>query len=140
MSFRQRTHNCGVLQPTDAGREVVLNGWSHRVRDLGGLFFVDLRDRTGLVQVLLDPQTFENLQEIRSESCISVTGLVRLRAEETRNPKMSTGDVEVVASSFEILGPAKALPFPVSDEDQMATVNEGGSASSTGILTCVVRA
>jgi aspartyl-tRNA synthetase len=112
------------LRPADARRQVTLNGWAHRVRDLGGLFFVDLRDRSGMVQVLFDPQSLTGLQDIRSETCLSVTGAVRMRSEETRNPKMATGDVEVEAASFEILGPAKALPFPLSDEDQMATVNE----------------
>ena len=124
MSFQQRTHGCGVLGAGHSGQEIVLNGWTHRVRDLGGLFFVDLRDRSGIVQVLLDPQAFDNLQDIRSECCLSIAGVVRLRSTDTRNPKMTTGDVEVVASSVEILGPAKPLPFPVSDEDQMGAVNE----------------
>ena len=124
MSFPQRTSDCGVLRSTDAGRQVTLNGWAHRVRDLGGLFFVDIRDRTGLVQVLFDPQTLTGLQEIRSETCLSVTGVVRMRSEDTRNAKMATGEVEIEAASFEVLGPAKALPFPVSDEEQMGSVNE----------------
>jgi aspartyl-tRNA synthetase len=101
-----------------------LNGWAHKVRDLGGLFFVDLRDRTGLCQVLLDPAKFPNLTVIKPETALSVTGLVEERAEGTHNPKMATGDVEVAASSFEVLGPSKTLPFPISDEEQMSSVNE----------------
>jgi aspartyl-tRNA synthetase len=104
--------------------QITLNGWAHRVRDLGGLFFVDLRDRTGLLQLFFNPQTIEGLADIKSETCLSVTGTVRVRSEDTKNPNMQTGDIEVVVESFEILGSAKALPFPLSDESQMANVNE----------------
>jgi aspartyl-tRNA synthetase len=124
MSFVQRTRFCGDLRSEDAGKQVVLNGWAHKVRDLGGLFFVDLRDRTGLIQLIFDPNTTRGLTEIRNESCLSVSGEVRMRAENTRNPNMATGDVEIVVSSYNILSPSKPLPFPVSDEEQMATVNE----------------
>ncbi|AIE86742.1 aspartate--tRNA ligase [Fimbriimonas ginsengisoli] len=124
MGFVQRTKTCGELRAAHAGEQVSLNGWAHRVRDLGGVLFVDLRDRTGLVQLTLDPNLFPNRNEIRSESCLSVTGEVRERAEGTKNPRMSTGDIEVIVTSYSILGPAKPLPFPVSDEDQMQSVNE----------------
>ncbi|HRK21587.1 MAG TPA: OB-fold nucleic acid binding domain-containing protein, partial [Fimbriimonadaceae bacterium] len=124
MSFAQRTHDCGAPRLENVGQTVTLNGWAHKVRDLGGLFFVDLRDRTGLCQVLLDPATFSNLNEIKPETALSVTGLVHARSQETRNPKMATGDVDVIATSYAILGPSRALPFPISDEDQMASVNE----------------
>lgn len=115
---------CGELRVEHAGEQVCLNGWAHRVRDLGGVLFVDLRDRTGLVQLLFDPSQFPNRNEIRSESCLSISGEIRERAESTKNPKMPTGAIEVVVTSYEILGPSKPLPFPVSDEDQMASVNE----------------
>ena len=124
MSFAQRTHDCGAMRLSDVGAGVVLNGWAHKVRDLGGLFFVDLRDRTGLIQILLDPATFPNLTEIKAESALSVSGKVRPRSPETKNPRLPTGEVEVVAEHFEILGAAKPLPFPISDEEQMSSVNE----------------
>jgi aspartyl-tRNA synthetase len=124
MSFPQRTHGCGELRPEHDGLPVVLNGWAHRVRDLGGLFFVDLRDRSGIVQAIFDPTVFSNLGDIRAETCLALSGAIRLRSKETVNPKMPTGEVELVVSSYEVLGPAKTLPFPVSDEDQMALVNE----------------
>ena len=124
MSFAQRTHDCGALRLSDVGAGVILNGWAHKVRDLGGLFFVDLRDRTGLTQVLLDPSVFPNLTEIKPESALSVSGKVRARSPETKNPRLPTGEIEVVAENFEILGPAKPLPFPISDEEQMGLVNE----------------
>lgn len=124
MSFVQRTRTCGELRVEDAGTQVTLNGWAHRVRDLGGVMFVDLRDRTGLVQLTLDPGTFPNGIDIRNEACVSVTGDVRERAEGTKNPNMATGDIELVVSGFTVLGAAKPLPFPVSDETAMQNVNE----------------
>jgi aspartyl-tRNA synthetase len=124
MGFVQRTKTCGELRAEHAGQQVCLNGWAHKVRDLGGVVFVDLRDRTGLVQLTLDPSLLPNTGAIRSESCLSVTGEVRVRAEGTKNPKMATGDIEVVVTSYSILGASKPLPFPLSDEDQMESVNE----------------
>lgn len=115
---------CGELRASDVGRQVALNGWAHRVRDLGGLFFVDLRDRSGLVQLIFDPTRFPNLSELRSETCLAVSGEVQGRAEATRNPKMPTGDIEIVVSGFTVLSPARPLPFPISDEEQMQNVNE----------------
>lgn len=124
MGFVQRTKTCGELRVAHAGQQVCLNGWAHKVRDLGGVVFIDLRDRTGLVQLTIDPGSLPNVVQIRPESCLSITGEIRERAEATKNPKMSTGDIEVVVTSFSVLGPAKALPFPLSDEDQMESVNE----------------
>ncbi|HRI43659.1 MAG TPA: aspartate--tRNA ligase [Fimbriimonadaceae bacterium] len=124
MSFAQRTHGCGEPRASHAGEQVILNGWAHRVRDLGGVCFVDLRDRSGIVQLVFDPSRFQNLAEIRSESCLSVTGTVRLRDPDTKNPAMPTGEVEIVVTGYNVLGPAKTLPFPVSDEEQMTSVNE----------------
>lgn len=124
MGFIKRTKQCGELRIGNAGEQVTLNGWAHRVRDLGGVLFVDLRDRTGLVQLTFDPNLFPNRAEIRAETCLSVTGEVRERAEGTKNPRMSTGEIEVIVSSYSVLGPAKPLPFPVSDEEQMQSVNE----------------
>jgi len=124
MSFLQRTHNCGEIRAEHSGQTANLNGWAHRIRDLGGLYFVDMRDRTGLVQLFIDPAEFKNLQEIRSEACLSVTGEVRMRSEVTRNQKMATGDVEIIVTSYSVLSASKPLPFPLSDEDQMESVNE----------------
>lgn len=124
MGFVQRTFSCGDLRVAQSGQQVSLNGWAHRVRDLGGVLFVDLRDRSGLVQLTFDPNLFPNRSEIRNETCLSVTGEIREREESTKNPKMATGDIEVIVSSYSVLGPAKPLPFPVSDEEQMQTVNE----------------
>jgi aspartyl-tRNA synthetase len=124
MSFVQRTHSCGELRSGHSGEQVSLNGWAHKVRDLGGLLFIDLRDRTGIVQIMLDPALFPNRAEIRNETCLSITGEVTMRAEETRNPRMATGDVEVQVTAYSVLGPAKPLPFPVSDEEQMVSVSE----------------
>lgn len=124
MNFKQRTHTCGALRLADVGQTVTLNGWAHRIRDLGGLYFIDLRDRTGLVQLLFNPSDHDKLSELRSECCISATGIVKARSEATRNANIPTGDIEIEVTEFEILGPAKPIPFPVSDEDQMAGVNE----------------
>ena len=124
MKFDQRTHTCGTLSSSDSEQMVTLNGWIHRVRDLGGLFFADVRDRTGIVQLFFSTELFENLTDLRPEACISVTGIVKLRSPSTRNPKMPTGDIEVIVSRFQLLGSSKPLPFPVSDEEQMITVNE----------------
>lgn len=124
MSFAQRTHGCGEPRLSHVGQKVTLNGWAHRIRDLGGLCFIDLRDRTGIVQLNIDPAKFPGYSDIRTETCLSVTGTVFERDEVNKNPKMPTGDVDVVVESYEILGPSKPLPFPLSDEDQMASVNE----------------
>lgn len=85
---------------------------------------MDVRDRTGIVQAVFDPAKFPDVTVIRSEFCLSVSGELRLRSPETVNPKMPTGEVEIVASSYQVLGPAKTLPFPVSDEEQMEAVSE----------------
>ncbi|MBX3120218.1 MAG: aspartate--tRNA ligase [Fimbriimonadaceae bacterium] len=124
MSFLQRTHSCGTLRPEHDGSQVVLNGWVHRIRDLGGLYFIDLRDRTGLIQLFLDPQKFPKLAEIKTEFCLSVQGEVRMRSEETKNPRMATGEIEVLVSGYQVLSVSKLLPFPISDEEQMKNVNE----------------
>src|SRR5579885_2483760 len=98
MGFVQRSVMCGELRLADVGTQVVLNGWAHKVRDLGGLFFVDMRDRSGLIQLNFDPARFPNLNEIKSETCLAVSGEVVARQEAVRNPKMETGDVEVLVS------------------------------------------
>ncbi len=121
MHLAQRTVFCGEISPEIVGETVTVNGWAHKVRDLGGLIFVDVRDRSGIVQVVFP----ENEKvDLRPESCVSVTGLVRARDAANVNPKMPTGTVEVYASAHQVLNPAGTLPFPVGDEDQMLKVNE----------------
>ena len=124
MTFKQRTHNCGDIRLSHKASEVVLNGWIHRVRDLGGLWFADVRDRTGLVQVFLDPEKFPNRSEIRNECVAEFTGIVAERSDKNKNPDSPTGDIEIIVSDYQILSASKPLPFPVSDEAQMESVSE----------------
>jgi len=125
----RRTLYCGNLLEQHVGQSVVLEGWINRRRDLGGLIFVDLRDREGIVQVIINPgsASFGEASKLRSEWVVRVEGLVRGRPAEQVNPKIATGRVEVVAESLEILSEAKTPPFPIDsawrgEEDQM--VNE----------------
>lgn len=121
-----RTHTAGELRTEHAEQGVTLAGWVHRRRDHGGLIFVDLRDREGIVQVVFNPDTtqdgaFEIAEEIRSEDVIQVHGTVYRRPEEMINPDLATGAVEVVATDAKILNPAKTTPFVIRDE---VTVSE----------------
>jgi aspartyl-tRNA synthetase len=114
----KRTHHCGSLRESDAGHEVGLMGWVQTRRDLGGLIFVDLRDRSGIIQVVFNsehPEAFEKAEEIRSEYVIAVKGKVFKRPQENVNPKIPTGYVEVVGERLEILSKAKTPPFPIED-------------------------
>jgi aspartyl-tRNA synthetase len=114
-----RTHTCGALRPTDVGSDVVLLGWVHRVRDLGGLLFLDVRDRAGITQVVFDNDDdalMNKAKRLRSEFVIGVAGQVRQRSADTANPKLATGDVEVLVRQLTILNEAKTPPFPVADE------------------------
>src|SRR5205823_8237775 len=114
-----RTQTCGALRAADAGAEVHLGGWVHRKRDLGELVFVDLRDRTGLVQISFDPR-FTPLETVKlaatlgPESVVLVEGEVVARPTEMRNSELATGDVEVRAKSLSIVGPATAPAIPVA--------------------------
>jgi len=121
MSFQQRTINCGEPRASHAGQTVTINGWAHKVRDLGGLLFVDVRDRTGLLQVIFPENT---KAEIRSETCLSITGTIAPRDASNVNPNQPTGEVELRVTDFEILNQAAVLPFPLSDEKSMERVNE----------------
>jgi len=114
-----RTHTCGALRPADVGAGVVLLGWVHRVRDLGGLLFIDVRDREGITQIVFDNDDAAQMakaKRLRSEYVIGVTGLARRRSAETINPKLDTGEVEVVVRQLAILNEAKTPPFPIADE------------------------
>jgi aspartyl-tRNA synthetase len=125
----KRTHNCNELRPGDAGKDVVLSGWVHSRRDLGGLIFIDIRDREGRTQTVFDPslvsaETFDKAASLRSESVVSVAGKVRLRPEGTTNPKIPTGEIEVVASDLVIHNLADVLPFQIDDPEAAAKVSE----------------
>jgi aspartyl-tRNA synthetase len=114
-----RTHHCGALRPADVGADVTLLGWVHRVRDLGGLLFVDVRDRGGVTQVVVDNDdeaVMAKAKRLRSEYVIGVRGRVRRRSADTVNPKLPTGEVEVVVRELTVLNEAKTPPFPVADE------------------------
>lgn len=119
MSNLKRNHYCGTLAKADNEKEVVLCGWVAKRRDHGGLIFIDLRDRSGIVQVVVDPdhagEDFAKAEAIRSEYVIKVHGVVRLRSEETINPNLATGEVEVVAKELEVLNSAKTPPFYIQD-------------------------
>ncbi|MCC7021703.1 MAG: aspartate--tRNA ligase [Thermomicrobiales bacterium] len=109
---------CGSLRIDDVGKEVVLRGWVNRRRDLGGLIFIDLRDRYGMTQVVFNPEiaakAHEIASDVRSEYVLQISGVVRERPEGTRNPKLATGDIEVEAHEIEILNTAKTPPFEIS--------------------------
>lgn len=115
----QRTRTCGELGPCDAGQTVVLNGWVQRRRDHGGLIFVDLRDRSGIVQVVFSPEqseeAFHIAEQVRNEYVLAVRGTVRRRPEGTANPKLSTGEIEVVAETIWVLNQAKTPPFYIEE-------------------------
>jgi aspartyl-tRNA synthetase len=115
---RYRSHTCGALRADDIGQGVRLSGWVHRVRDHGGLLFIDLRDHYGLTQVVADPDSpaFKMAETVRSEWVIRVDGKVRARPEGTANAELPTGEVEVFASEIEVLSAAKELPVPVAGE------------------------
>ncbi len=117
-----KTHTCGELKPSHVGQIVTLAGWVHRRRDHGGVVFIDLRDRFGLTQVVVNPdlpkETLDLVSNVRSEWVLQIEGVVEHRPEGMVNPKMATGEIEVAARSVVVLNPAKALPFMISkDED-----------------------
>ncbi len=125
----KRTHHCNELRPANIGQTVTLTGWVHSRRDLGGVIFIDVRDREGRTQTVFDPsdlpkEVFERAAALRSECVIAVTGKVRPRPAGTNNPKIATGEVEVAAGALDLLNYAEVLPFPVDDPEVAAKVNE----------------
>ncbi len=117
---RYRSHSCGALREADIGRQVRLAGWCHRIRDHGGLLFIDLRDHYGLTQCVADPDSpaFKEAEKLRSEWVVKIDGKARRRPAGTENPELPTGAVEVFISEIEVLGPAAELPMPVfGDQD-----------------------
>ncbi len=121
-----RDTSAGALRADDAGREVTVAGWVARRRDHGGVVFLDLRDATGVVQVVVNPEeapaSEDAIHGLRSEYCIRVRGAVRLRPGETANPDLPTGEVEIAAASLDVLSPSSALPFQL---DERSDVDEG---------------
>jgi len=120
VSVSKRSCYCGELSVNDLDKVVTLNGWTHRRRDHGGVIFVDIRDREGLVQVVIDPaigqELFSLAESIRNEYVLSVTGKVRRRPEGSTNPNLKTGEIEVLASNLRILNVAKTPPFYIEDD------------------------
>jgi aspartyl-tRNA synthetase len=116
-SFSYRTHTCGALRGTDIGRSVVLLGWVHRVRDLGGVVFFDLRDRHGLTQVVArgGSEAATAATRLRPEFVVAVYGAVAPRGADALNPKLATGEVEIVADRIDVLNEAKTPPFAIND-------------------------
>ena len=110
-----RTHAAGKLRPADVGTKVIVGGWVQRRRDHGGIAFLDLRDATGVVQVVADPAEHEQVADLRMEYCIVVTGTVRARPPGTENTDLPTGMVEIGAEELEVLSPAETLPFMIDD-------------------------
>lgn len=115
---RYRSHSCAQLRKSDVGHEVRLSGWVHRVRDHGGLLFIDLRDHYGVTQVVADPDSpcFATAETVRGEWVIRVDGQVKARTDETVNPNLPTGAIEIFAREMEVLTEAKELPLPVFGE------------------------
>ncbi len=115
----KRTHYCGDVRASDIGKEVVLFGWVQNWRDHGGVIFIDLKDREGIVQIVFDPSIDENMHKqaskLRSQYCIGIKGKVRHRPEGTVNPNLKTGEVEIVANTLKVLSECENLPFPVEE-------------------------
>ena len=122
-----RTHTCGELRASHAGQNITLSGWVHRRRDHGGGAFFDLRDRSGLVQVTINPdlpkESLDLVTNVRMEWVLQIEGVVQLRPDGMKNPKMETGEIEIIAREVKILNPAKTLPFMVSTDTDLADEN-----------------
>ncbi|MCR5266022.1 MAG: aspartate--tRNA ligase, partial [Cyanobacteria bacterium RUI128] len=116
-----KSHNCGQITAKNIGEEVTLSGWVACVRDLGGIIFVELRDRTGFFQLVADPQVNPDIHEIfsklKTESVINIKGKVTKRPEETYNDKLPTGEVETYPTYAKVLSEAKTLPFVLDDDN-----------------------
>ncbi|MEN3038425.1 MAG: aspartate--tRNA ligase [Candidatus Kryptonium sp.] len=120
MIFKKRTHTCGELRASDVGKIVTLNGWVDRRRDLGGLIFVDLRDRYGKTQIVFSPQhspeAYQIAKELKSEYVISVTGKVERRPKGAENPHLPTGEIDILADEVQILSKSETPPFLIEDD------------------------
>ena len=145
-SHTMHTHTCGELRREHIGQQVTLTGWVWHRRDHGGLIFVDLRDREGVTQVSFDPEhsggeAFHTAETIRSEWPIKVTGVVRERPEGMENPKLATGEIEVLIDAIEVLNSSKTPPFQIEDHvDTSEDVRLRYRYLDLATSTCVVRA
>ncbi|MBN1799415.1 MAG: aspartate--tRNA ligase [Spirochaetales bacterium] len=117
---KYRTHNCGELRKTHVGKQAQLAGWLHNKRDHGGVLFVDLRDHYGITQVVVRPESgiLEEVSRLRKETVVGFQGRIEMRDEETLNPNIPTGQIDLAAASFELLGQTKDLPFSIFPEEQ----------------------
>ncbi|HMD13756.1 MAG TPA: aspartate--tRNA ligase, partial [Bacteroidota bacterium] len=119
MQYKKRTHTCGELRSSDVGKTITLTGWVDTRRDLGGVVFIDLRDRYGKTQIVFNPKTNPEVHQLagdlRSEYVISVTGIVEHRPEGTKNPNLSTGHIDVLANELTLLNKAETTPFPIEE-------------------------
>jgi aspartyl-tRNA synthetase len=122
-----RTHTCGELRSSHAGQKVTLTGWVHRRRDHGGVAFFDMRDRLGIIQVTINPdlpkEALDLVANIRMEWVLQIEGTVQKRPDGMTNPKMETGEIEIIATNVKVLNPAKTLPFMVSSDTDLADEN-----------------
>ncbi|MDP2777282.1 MAG: OB-fold nucleic acid binding domain-containing protein, partial [Anaerolineales bacterium] len=122
-----RTHTCGELRAGHVGQTITLSGWVHRRRDHGGLVFFDLRDRAGIVQVTINPdlpkKSLDLVANVRMEWVLQIEGVVQLRPDGMKNPKMETGEIEIIAREVKVLNPAKTLPFIVSGDNDLPDEN-----------------
>ena len=120
MQFKRRTHTCGELRESNIGQNVVLNGWVDRRRDLGGVIFIEIRDRHGITQIVFEPtfneQAHNAAKDLRSEFVISVEGVVRKRPADTDNPDLATGHIDVMVNNLVILNHAETPPFAIKDD------------------------
>ena len=134
----QRTHTCGELRPDDVGKSVVVLGWVHRIRDLGGVAFLDIRDRAGISQVVVreNDALMTIAKRLRSEFVVGVSGMVQRRSPDTENAKLATGEVEILARDIRLLSEAKT-PTTNSDRSRLAMVM---SASFSRTTTCEIPA
>jgi len=115
---RYRTHTCGALRPSDVGASVRLSGWCHRIRDHGGVLFIDLRDHYGITQIVADSDSpaLPTLESLRVESVVTIDGVVKARSEATQNPNLATGAIEVFARGVTVQSHAQELPMPVAGD------------------------
>src|SRR3972149_5519544 len=118
LTTHHRTHTCGELSHADINKEVTLCGWVQRVRDKGGMLWIDVRDRYGVIQIVLEESSTEincmqNAKSLGREYVIKVTGVVKERM--SKNPKMKTGDIEIIPTTIEVLNPSQVPPFTIED-------------------------
>src|SRR5574344_567474 len=125
MEAMKRTVTCGDLRKADDGKSIVLNGWIHRIREHGGITFINLRDRYGITQVVVDSDSSAELldtaKQLRMEFCVAIEGLVRSRPDTMINKDMITGEVEVVAKNIKVLSKSETLPFMIDEVQKDGT-------------------